>query len=147
MHRVFVPSVEANVGQNVFLPDDPWKILTSGKIADVPMIIGITEKEIGFASSCNIYLIYIINYVEYSFLLTYIFLFFFVVLIPMITVMKDPLVKIIPAALNATDEAQTKPITTVLNKYYFNNMPVFMNPTGISNVMKLLLFQLRILLY
>ncbi|KAK0094936.1 hypothetical protein PV326_009584 [Microctonus aethiopoides] len=108
MHEVFVPSVEANVGQNVFLPDDPWKIITSGKIADVPMIIGITEKEIGFASS---------------------------IFLPILTVMKDPLVKFIPAALNATDEAQIKPITTVFNKYYFNNMPMFMNPTGVSNIL------------
>lgn len=29
----------------MFLPDDPWTIMRSGKVAEVPIIIGVTSKE------------------------------------------------------------------------------------------------------
>ncbi|XP_053597539.1 esterase FE4-like [Microplitis demolitor] len=45
--HVFVPSVEANHGQNKFLPADPWELLKSGKIADIPAITGLTADEAG----------------------------------------------------------------------------------------------------
>lgn len=52
--HVFVPSVEANHGQNKFLPADPWELLKSGKIADIPAITGLTADEAGLFTPCNL---------------------------------------------------------------------------------------------
>jgi carboxylesterase type B len=42
---VFLPSVEVDMGQEIFLPADPWTLLKFGKIADVPLIAGFTTDE------------------------------------------------------------------------------------------------------
>ncbi|KMR05274.1 esterase fe4 [Lasius niger] len=44
----FLPSVEVDLGQEIFLPDDPWTLLKSGKIANVPVMAGITTDESAF---------------------------------------------------------------------------------------------------
>ena len=41
----FVPSVEVDLGQDIFLPTDPWTLLKSGKVADVPVISGFNANE------------------------------------------------------------------------------------------------------
>ncbi|CAK9820725.1 Esterase FE4 [Anthophora plagiata] len=41
----FVPTIEVDLGQDIFLPTDPWTLIKSGKIADVPMIIGSVANE------------------------------------------------------------------------------------------------------
>lgn len=49
----FLPSVEADLGQEVFLPADPWTLLKSGKIADVPVMAGVTADETAFFVQSN----------------------------------------------------------------------------------------------
>ncbi|XP_015591452.1 esterase FE4 [Cephus cinctus] len=44
MHA-FVPSIEADVGQEIFLANVPWDLVKSGKINDVPVIAGINADE------------------------------------------------------------------------------------------------------
>lgn len=44
MH-MFVPSIEVDMGQDVFLPTDPWTLLKSGRIMDVPLMSGIVVDE------------------------------------------------------------------------------------------------------
>lgn len=44
----FVPSVEVDLGQDIFLPADPWTLLKSGKIADVPVMSGVNANEAAF---------------------------------------------------------------------------------------------------
>ncbi|KAL0125895.1 hypothetical protein PUN28_004753 [Cardiocondyla obscurior] len=46
--EAFIPSVEADIGQEIFLPADPWTLLKSGKIADVPVMAGFTADESSF---------------------------------------------------------------------------------------------------
>ncbi|XP_076766541.1 esterase FE4 [Xylocopa sonorina] len=46
----FVPTVEVDLGQDVFLSTDPWTLLKSGKIADVPVMSGIHADECAFFS-------------------------------------------------------------------------------------------------
>lgn len=46
--NAFVPSIEVDLGQDVFLPTDPWTLLKSGRIEDVPMMSGITADECAF---------------------------------------------------------------------------------------------------
>lgn len=43
--HLFKPVVEADFGQEIFLPADPWQMIKSKKISDVPLIIGITSEE------------------------------------------------------------------------------------------------------
>lgn len=47
MHA-FVPVVEPQAGQEVFLPTDPWEMMKSGSFADVPLIIGYASDEMIF---------------------------------------------------------------------------------------------------
>nr|XP_003706284.1 PREDICTED: esterase FE4-like [Megachile rotundata] len=41
----FVPSVEADMGQDIFLPNDPWTMIKSGRLANVPFLTGLTKDE------------------------------------------------------------------------------------------------------
>lgn len=49
----FIPSVEVDLGQEIFLPADPWSLLKSGKIADVPVMAGITADESSYFVQSN----------------------------------------------------------------------------------------------
>ncbi|KAJ8676688.1 hypothetical protein QAD02_012475 [Eretmocerus hayati] len=42
---VFVPSVEADVGQEIFLTNDPWTEMKKDDIADIPVMIGTNLNE------------------------------------------------------------------------------------------------------
>nr|ARN17876.1 carboxylesterase 9 [Cephus cinctus] len=44
-HYLFKPSVEVNVGQEIFLPADPWELLKTGRINDVPYMMGFNQDE------------------------------------------------------------------------------------------------------
>ena len=46
--KAFVPSVEVDLGQDIFLSTDPWTLLKSGKIADVPVMSGVNANEAAF---------------------------------------------------------------------------------------------------
>jgi len=55
---LFCPSTEPENSKNeIFVLDDPWKLVQSGKIANrVPYAIGITDNEGSFYSAaCNNY--------------------------------------------------------------------------------------------
>lgn len=49
----FLPSVEVDLGIEIFLPDNPWTLLKSGKIANVPVMAGITADESAFFVQSN----------------------------------------------------------------------------------------------
>lgn len=51
----FLPSAEVDLGQEIFLPADPWTLLKSGKIADVPVMAGITTDESAFFVQSNLF--------------------------------------------------------------------------------------------
>lgn len=52
--NLFKPSVEADFGQERFLPADPWELVKSGKIADVPLMSGLTTDESGLFTPSKI---------------------------------------------------------------------------------------------
>lgn len=59
---IFVPSVENDFGQDVFLPTDPWTLIKTGKIANVPIMGGVMLQEgHSFAESMYIMNIILIN--------------------------------------------------------------------------------------
>lgn len=41
----FTPSVEADAGQEIFLPNDPWTMIKMDAVADVPYMSGILQDE------------------------------------------------------------------------------------------------------
>uniref|UniRef100_A0A1B6C6S0 Carboxylic ester hydrolase n=3 Tax=Clastoptera arizonana TaxID=38151 RepID=A0A1B6C6S0_9HEMI len=43
--QAFVPSVERNVVEEIFLSDTPFNLMKSGKMSDIPFITGITANE------------------------------------------------------------------------------------------------------
>ena len=44
----FVPVVEPDVGQEIFLTNDPWTLMKRDDVADVPVMIGTTVDETAF---------------------------------------------------------------------------------------------------
>lgn len=50
----FVPSIEVDVGQDVILPTDPWVLMKSGDLADVPIMFGSTKEETAFMANSNV---------------------------------------------------------------------------------------------
>lgn len=44
----FVPVVELDAGQDVFLSNDPWTLIKKDDIADVPLMIGTNLDETSF---------------------------------------------------------------------------------------------------
>lgn len=57
--NAFVPSIEVDMGQDVFLPTDPWTLLKSGRIANVPVMSGITADECAFMAQSMRYLLFL----------------------------------------------------------------------------------------
>ena len=57
--HAFLPSIENDVGQEIFLPSDPWTLIKSGKIADIPLIAGMNrDEEATMAASNPLYYTY-----------------------------------------------------------------------------------------
>lgn len=42
---LFLPSVEANNGQEIFLSTTPWDLVKSGSTANVPILVGICKDD------------------------------------------------------------------------------------------------------
>ncbi|XP_034942575.1 esterase FE4-like isoform X2 [Chelonus insularis] len=113
MH-LFRPSVETAVGQEVFLPADPWELLKNGKIADVPVIVGLTSEDSGL---------------------------FTPMVLPMASQFNDHFDLFIPIDLNETDPARRSMIGDMLKKFYFNNQPVSdSNAAELTNLLTDVLF-------
>ncbi|CAD6236387.1 GSCOCT00008155001.2-RA-CDS [Cotesia congregata] len=96
MH-VFVPSVEGDHGQKKFLSTTPWELLKSGKISDVPIILGVTADESGL---------------------------FTPMVLPAADNFVDHFDLFIPSDLNVTDAGQRQMIGESIKKFYFNEKPV-----------------------
>lgn len=90
--EAFIPSVEADVGEEIFLPADPWTLLKSGKIADVPVMAGFTDDESAF-------------YVQ--------------MMLGNIDQINEHFENFLPNDLNITDAGQKNQLGESLKSYYF----------------------------
>ncbi|XP_016907128.2 esterase FE4 [Apis cerana] len=95
--NAFVPSIEVDLGQDVFLPTDPWTLLKSGRIEDVPVMSGITADECAFMAQNLIDKIEVLNTEPEQFL---------------------------PDDLNYTDSNTKKESGQCLKKFYFGEKQV-----------------------
>ncbi|XP_076239219.1 esterase FE4 [Calliopsis andreniformis] len=93
----FIPSVEADLGQDIFLPNDPWTLVKTGKTANVPLMTGITANEGAFFAQMMIDTIDKLNTEPELFL---------------------------PEDLNITDSDQRKEAGECLRKFYFGDKQV-----------------------
>ncbi|XP_017761096.1 PREDICTED: esterase FE4-like [Eufriesea mexicana] len=93
----FVPSVEVDLGQDVFLPTDPWTLLKTGRIVDVPVMSGITVDE------CAFYVQMVIDGIE---------------------LLNTEPEKFLPVDLNITDPNTKKEMGQCLKKFYFGEKQV-----------------------
>ncbi|XP_043469896.1 esterase FE4-like [Leptopilina heterotoma] len=92
MHA-FVPVVEPQAGQEVFLPTDPWEMMKSGSFADVPLIIGYALDEMIFMTK------------EF---------------LPKADELNNHLELFVPDSLNITDDGKLKEISESIRKFYFD---------------------------
>ncbi|XP_046736168.1 cholinesterase 1-like [Diprion similis] len=95
--HAFIPSVEPDVGQEVFLPADPWELIMKGKIADVPYMAGLNLNETLFLKSA---------------------------LIASAEMMNEHFENFIPDDLNVTDAAEQKQIADMMRKFYLDDKPL-----------------------
>ncbi|XP_011143002.1 esterase FE4 [Harpegnathos saltator] len=98
----FLPSVETDLGQEVFLPADPWTLLKSGKIADVPVMAGITADESAF---------------------------FVQMMLGNIDQMNEHFENFLPDDLNVTDSGQRKELGDSLKSFYFGDKSISTDTT------------------
>ncbi|KAK9301557.1 hypothetical protein QLX08_006113 [Tetragonisca angustula] len=94
---MFVPSIEVDMGQDVFLPTDPWTLLKSGRIMDVPLMSGIVVDECLFMAQGSIDGIEMLNTEPEVFL---------------------------PNDMNITDMNYMKEVGQCLKKFYFGDNQV-----------------------
>nr|QCC89017.1 carboxylesterase 2 [Meteorus pulchricornis] len=104
----FVPTVESDVGQEIFLSNDPWTLIKYGDIADVPTIIGLTKDESKFMIKGLI-----MEAAEYQ----------------------DHLCKFIPDDLNITDPVLRKEIAETFSEFYFNKEPIKQNIEALTELL------------
>ncbi|XP_020279915.1 esterase FE4-like [Pseudomyrmex gracilis] len=93
----FLPSAEVDLGQEVFLPNDPWTLLKSGKIADVPVMAGITTDESAF---------------------------FVQMMLGNIDQMNEHFENFLPDDLNVTDSGQRNQLGESLKSFYFEDKSI-----------------------
>ncbi|GAB1865508.1 Esterase FE4 [Camponotus japonicus] len=93
----FLPSVEVDLGQEIFLPDDPWTLLKSGKIANVPVMAGITTDESAF---------------------------FVQMMLGNIDQMNEHFENFLPVDLNVTDAGQKNELGESLKSFYFGDKSI-----------------------
>ncbi|KAF7992377.1 hypothetical protein HCN44_001702 [Aphidius gifuensis] len=93
----FSPVVEPDVGQEIFLPSNPWELIKSKKYADVPVMIGITAQEAGLFTN------------------------------PMLKMpleIEDHLDMFLPKELNMTDPEMIKQTTDMIKQFYFDGKKI-----------------------
>ncbi|XP_014476726.1 PREDICTED: esterase FE4-like [Dinoponera quadriceps] len=98
----FLPSVEADLGQEIFLPADPWTLLKTGKIADVPVMAGITADETAF---------------------------FVQMMLGNIDQMNEHFENFLPDDLNVTDAGQRNQLGESLKSFYFGDKSISTDTT------------------
>nr|QCC89016.1 carboxylesterase 1 [Meteorus pulchricornis]QCC89028.1 carboxylesterase 13 [Meteorus pulchricornis] len=94
---LFKPSVEADFGQEIFLPADPWELIKSGPIADVPIMAGVTADDSGLFTG---------------------------MVIPMSSQFADHFELFIPPDLNMTNAEHIKMVADMLKDFYYQGKPV-----------------------
>ncbi|XP_003487272.1 esterase FE4-like [Bombus impatiens] len=95
--QAFIPSVEVDLGQDVFLPTDPWSLLKYGRIADVPVISGIVADECAFMAQ---------------------------LMIDGIEVLNTEAEKFLPEDLNITDTNEKEKAGECIKQFYFGDKKV-----------------------
>ncbi|KAF7992378.1 hypothetical protein HCN44_001703 [Aphidius gifuensis] len=95
--HLFKPVVEADFGQEIFLPADPWHMIKSKKILDVPLIIGITSEEA---------------------------LLFLGAIYPLIPEFENNFDLFLPKELNMTDQKMREETGNMIKKFYFNDKTI-----------------------
>lgn len=93
----FVPSIEADLGQDMFLPNDPWVLLKNGQVTDVPLMTGLLADEAAYFAQMMLDHIEMINTQPELFL---------------------------PSNLNITDPDARKMHGESLRKFYFGDRQV-----------------------
>ncbi|XP_012215980.1 esterase FE4-like [Linepithema humile] len=93
----FIPSVEIDLGQEIFLPADPWTLLKTGKIADVPVMAGITADESSY---------------------------FVQMMLGNIDQMNEHFENFLPDDLNVTDAGQKNQLGENLKSFYFEDKSI-----------------------
>lgn len=122
----FLPSVEVDLGQEIFLPADPWTLLKSGKIADVPVMAGITADESSFfVQSNHRYDIHIYVNVVWTTLKCL----SFSVMLGNIDEMNEHFENFLPNDLNITDTKQKIQLGEELKSFYFDDKSISTDTT------------------
>ncbi|KAK2586966.1 hypothetical protein KPH14_010941 [Odynerus spinipes] len=95
--QAFVPSVEYDFGQDVFLPTDPWTLIKTGTLADVPIMGGVTlDESIFFAEM-------MLEHAEY---------------------MNQQFEYFLPDDVNVTDSVQRKQLGEAMKDFYFHGKDI-----------------------
>ncbi|KAF7992376.1 hypothetical protein HCN44_001701 [Aphidius gifuensis] len=95
--HTFVPVVEPDVGQEIFLPSNPWEIIKTQRISDVPLMIGITAHEAGLFTGMAL---------------------------TMTSAFEDHFDMFVPKELNITDPETRKQAGQILEEFYFDGKKV-----------------------
>ncbi|XP_043273664.1 juvenile hormone esterase-like [Venturia canescens] len=107
--NAFLPASEANAGQEVFLPADPWELIKAGKIADVPYMAGVVADEGGlFAPG---------------------------IIMQDPKMVDENFDKFVPDDLNITDPAQRNEIGESFRKFYLDGKPIDSDPQQAMNLL------------
>ncbi|XP_047347897.1 venom carboxylesterase-6-like [Vespa velutina] len=94
---VFVPSVENDFGQDVFLTNDPWTLLKTGKIANVPIMGGVTIKDANFFAE---------------------------MMLPNAEYINEHFENFLPDDLNVTDPVQRKQLADFMKEFYLHGKDI-----------------------
>ncbi|XP_078051535.1 esterase FE4-like [Augochlora pura] len=93
----FIPSIEADLGQDMFLSTDPWTLLKNGQVADMPVMAGLVADEgVMFAQG-------VLNHIE---------------------LLNTEPEMFLPYNLNVTDPEMRKMHGECLKKFYFGDKQV-----------------------
>lgn len=118
--HAFLPSIEVDVGQEIFLPNDPWSLIKSGEIADVPLIAGMNlDEEATMAASNELIINDIIIFIMLQKLLYYIIIELIIGYIKDAEIMNNQFENFIPVDLNATD-TERKQFGQEIRNFYFD---------------------------
>ncbi|XP_076656402.1 esterase FE4 [Halictus rubicundus] len=94
---IFAPSIEADLGQDMFLSNDPWYLAKNGQAADVPTMTGIVAEEgLTFAQM-------LLDYIE---------------------VLNTEPERFLPSNMNITDPDMLKEHGQCLKRFYFGDNEV-----------------------
>ncbi|XP_012260596.2 esterase FE4-like [Athalia rosae] len=95
--HAFVPCVEPDVGQEIFLSQNPWELMKSGKIADIPYMAGLNANESLMMAP---------------------------VVTGMAEMINDHFELFVPEDLNLTDAQERKRIENSLREFYYGDREV-----------------------